>query len=365
VRASRWFGFIFVLAAACSSAELATSPRGASESNPPGASCTGEACDEDGARGAASPDGGVTIDPSSGVTIQVQPSDDGAALLAAIRGAQKSVHVTIYLLTNNAIIDALADLKRAGKDVKVVLNKTFPSNSPENQAAFDSLTAKGVPVAWASTSYQYTHAKTIVIDGEKVIIMTMNLTFSSARTNREYIATDTDPRDVADCEKLFAADFANEPIQVDSQLVVSPASANKQGRPRDQLRALIDSATSSLDIEVQTLSDSTLVDAIIRAKTRNVAVRLVIDGDVSDSTAQVAVINKLKAASVPLRSMSTPDVHAKAVVVDGKRVFVGSQNFTSNALQNNREVGVITDAVSEAVKVRNTIAADFEAATAL
>jgi cardiolipin synthase len=204
-----------------------------------------------------------------------------------------------------------------------------------------------------------------VIDGEKAIIMTMNLTFTSPTTNREYIATDTDPKDVSDLEALFAADVAGRAIQVDSHLVLSPSTANKQGRARDQLKSLIASATTSLDVEVQSLSDVGIVDAIRAAHTRGVAVRVVIDGDTSDSPAQLSAIAKLKADGVPLRSMKTPDVHAKAIVVDRARAFVGSQNFTGTGLFDNREVGVIVGDAAEATKVSTTIAGDFDAATAL
>lgn len=301
---------------------------------------------------------------STGVTIQVQPTDKGAALLAAIRGAKKSVHMTMYLLTNEDVIDALGELKQAGKDVRVVLNKTFPPKGGDNAAAYDALTTRGVPVQWAPSAYTFTHAKTIVIDSEKVVIMTMNLTYSSASTNREYIATDTDPQDVADAEKLFDADYNNKAVSLASKLVVSPRGTNTLDA-REHLTALINSATTSLDVEAQSLSDEGIVDAIIAAHQSKVAVRVVIDGDTSDSAAQLQTIAKLKQSGVPLRSLKSPDMHAKAIVVDEAKTFVGSQNMTGTALFQNREVGVMTDAKAEASKVRSVIAADFAKGTTL
>src|SRR5262245_57175466 len=127
---SRWLGVVLeTLAAArgaCSSAELKqlnlkpiqTPPEG-----DPGA-------DEDG--GVPQPDGGGrreqkahggSISTTRGVPIQVQPSDNSAALINAIRSAKTSVHMTMYLLTSDDAIDALGDQKAAGVDVKVVLNQ--------------------------------------------------------------------------------------------------------------------------------------------------------------------------------------------------------------------------------------------------
>lgn len=385
-----WYLALAALVAACSSAELSTAPAGAAppavapeaepedEDSPPAKKKTdakkpvagqdaGTAGDDDDGDPDAPPPEvkTVTLQMTSAVTVQVQPVDVGAAILAAIKGAKTSVHMTIYLLTDPKIITALGDLKAAGKDVQVVLNNNFPQNGGDNTDAYNDLKARGVDVSWASASYQYTHAKTIVIDGKKAIIMTMNLTPSSPKTNREYIATDSDPQDVADLEQVFAADKTGAPVALASKLVLSPAAANTNGSPRDMLRALIDSAQTSLDVEVQTLSDRTLVDGILAAHAAGKDVHVVIDGDVSDSNAQLTVIAKLKEKGVPLKSLKSPDLHAKVIVVDGARMFIGSQNFTMPALDNNREVGVLTDTAAEVTKVKTQIAADFAKGVAL
>jgi phosphatidylserine/phosphatidylglycerophosphate/cardiolipin synthase-like enzyme len=304
-------------------------------------------------------DGGV-IPKSTNVSIQVQPSDFGAQIEAAIRAATTSVHMTMYLLTDTSIIDALGDLKDAGKDVKVVLNKTFPPNGGDNSSAFAKLQQRGVSVVYAPAAYTFTHAKTVIIDGAKALIMTMNLTQTSAKENREYIATDSDPGDVADCEKLFAADFAGNSVNVNGKLVVSPQNATPVD-PRQRIKALIDSARTTLDVEVQSLSDDGLTDAIILAHKDKVAVRVVLSGSNENTPAQQESLDKMKAAGVPVKTVVTPYIHAKTVVVDGTTVFVGSQNFTSTALFQNREIGVVTDAPTEAAKVRDVIAKDFAA----
>lgn len=378
---SAWYLFgLAALVAACGSADLVQAPGGAAAG---GAIPTAGDDDDDASSSsgkskkktpAAPDDDDDDDDDSTGtpepkpvdlvmtrdVTIQVQPVDSGKAILDAIKSAESSVHMTMYLLTDTKIIDALGDRKDAGKEVKVVLNKTFPPNGGDNTSAFTKLSARGVDVVWASAQYSFTHAKTIVIDAKKAIVMTMNLTPSSPKTNREYIATDSDADDVATLEALFAADHRGETgVTVASKLVISPAAANSKGSPRDQLAALIGSAKKSLDVEVQSLSDRTLVDGILAQHAAGLDVHVVIDGDVSNTNAQLTVIDKLKRKGVPLRSLKSPDLHAKAIVVDGERLFVGSQNFTLPALDTNREVGILTDAAAEVAKVKTQIAGDF------
>jgi phosphatidylserine/phosphatidylglycerophosphate/cardiolipin synthase-like enzyme len=370
-RFSLGLGLVFSFSVACSSAGLTsaanTSSPGGDPENPTGDGTAdadgGTSPSGDG--GTASGRSSVDLETSTGVTIQVEPSDKGAALLAAISGAKKSVHMTMYLLTNDKIITALGNLKKAGKEVKVVLNKTFPPNGGDNQPAFDALTTAKVQVVWAPSSYDYTHAKTIVIDGSSAIIMTMNATETSPTTNREYIATDTDPDDVAQLEKVFAADFANQAVHLPSKLVISPTDANTLYSPREQIVGLIDSAKTSLDFEIQSLSDSGVVDAIVRAQKAGVAVRLVIDGETVNTDGQDAAIAKLKAGGVSVHAYKGLDIHAKAIVVDGTRTFVGSQNMTPTALDHNREVGVLTDSKTEAKKVSDVIAGDYAKAPAL
>ena len=248
--------------------------------------------------------------------------------------------------------------------MKVVLNKTFPPNGGDNASSFSKLQARGVPVVYASSAYTFTHVKSVVIDGNKVLLMTMNLTQTSAKDNREFIATDSDPADVSDCEKLFTADFAGAAVSVNGKLVVSPEAAQPVD-PRARIKALIDSAKTSLDVEVQSLSDTVLTDAIIRAHQAKVQVRVVLSGEPGQTPNELAMIAKLKQAGVPLKGVLTPYIHAKTVVVDGAKVFVGSQNFTPTALTQNREVGVVTDAAAEAKKVQDVIAKDFLAGAAL
>jgi phosphatidylserine/phosphatidylglycerophosphate/cardiolipin synthase-like enzyme len=187
----------------------------------------------------------------------------------------------------------------------------------------------------------------------------MNLTYTSASSNREYIATDTDPIDVADAEKIFDADFKNQNVYLpNTRLVLSPDTASAVDA-QTRLINLVASAKSSLDVEVQSLSDYKLVDAIVKAHEANVAVRVVLDGDTLSGTAQEKAVSDLKSAGVPVKVVSSPDIHAKAIVVDSARAFVGSQNMTPTGLFANREMGIITNATAEVAKVKKAIGDDF------
>jgi phosphatidylserine/phosphatidylglycerophosphate/cardiolipin synthase-like enzyme len=310
--------------------------------------------------GGGSGGGDLALPPtaSAGIRIIVEPGDKGQSLVAAIAGATTSIHMTMYLMTNTAVLKALIARKDAQHDIKVVLNQTFPDSGTSNQAQFDQLAAAGISVVWAAPAFTYTHEKCLIIDGKQAWIMTMNATQSALTGNREYLAVDTNADDVAEAEAIFAADFAGQSIVPSGPLVVSPVNS------RDRLVALVQSATATLDLEVEELSDGAVIDALVARRDAGVAVRVVLP-DSTRSPAQANAVTTLGQHGVRLVTVTAPYIHAKAIVADGTVAFIGSENLTSNSLQNNRELGVIFAAPAEVKKVAGTIAADFAAGTAL
>ena len=69
----------------------------------------------------------------------------------------------------------------------------------------------------------------------------------------------------------------------------------------------------------------------------------------TDSASFDSLVQQLKAASVQVVSVGTPYIHAKAIVADGARASVGSENFSTGSLQYNREPGLITTNAASAL----------------
>jgi phosphatidylserine/phosphatidylglycerophosphate/cardiolipin synthase-like enzyme len=355
--------------AACSSADLKSTGGSGQTDGGGGSGSDGATGAKDGAvaepdAGTLAAEGGV-IGLTGNVSIIVEPSDNGAALLAAVKGAKKSVHVTMYLLTDNGMESALFDQKTAGHDVQVLLNTNFPSGQGNgNLPAYNYLTKNGVPVKWAPTAFTFTHAKTIIIDGTDAWIMTMNATFSSPTSNREFLVVDHDSADVADAEKIFAADWVNQQLTLVTKLVVSPQTGSTVDA-RTRMLAIINGATQTLDVAGEELSDTGIVNAMIAKHKAGVPVRAVLSGTGTPSPYQQTAVANLKAAGIAVKSLSKPDMHAKTIIADDVRAYVGSQNFTSTSLNQNRELGVLVSNATEVGKIATTFDKDFAAGTAL
>ena len=299
--------------------------------------------------------------PTSSVSIIVEPNGNHANELAtAINGATTSVYMTMYQIDATNIVNALVGRAQAGLDVQAVLDSSSISKS-FNTSAYNTLKNAGVNVVWSSTAFTYTHEKTVMIDGATAWIMTMNCNTSSPNANREYLAIDTDATHVAEAIAVFKADHAGMSITPTGPLVVAPTNA------RPDLVALIDTSMTTLDVEGEEFSDTYstgVVNAVARAATRGVLVHVVIANDTPDATS----INRVKNAgghvvvTGPTSGNGTstnPYIHAKAIVVDGKTAFVGSENFSAGSLAYNRELGVIFAAASEVTKVKTAIDTDF------
>jgi len=303
---------------------------------------------------AGPPDLGLGFPTSSAVTIIVEPSDKGAALVSAINGAKTSIDMSMYLLSSSDVIGAL---KARAKTipVRVVLNAQFPPGTTPanpNTYVYTELRNAGVSVHWALPQFTFTHAKYLILDKTTAWIMTMNTTQSSPTSNREYLAVDSEPADLAELQTLFDGDFNNAPVAAVGPLVVSPDNS------RDRLVQLMSSAQQTMDVEVESLSDTALVGAMLERKAAGVVVRAVIEKGPLTNAQQIA-LDQLTQAGVPVVNLGTRlECHAKSIVVDNRVAYVGSQNFTSVSLAQNREIGIVT--TSGVKTIADTIAADFK-----
>jgi phosphatidylserine/phosphatidylglycerophosphate/cardiolipin synthase-like enzyme len=294
-------------------------------------------------------------------TLLVEPDDGEAPVLAFIRGAQRALAIEMYLLTEGDAIQALIDAHTNGRVVQVILEPHPFGADGANQPAYDRLAAAGVDLAWASARFALTHAKLIVADGKRALVMSLNLTHAGLTTNREYAIADSDPIDVGDAVAIFAADRAGLPAPApsrDGHLLASPANA------RVRLGDLIAGARRALAIEIEELSDPATVNAIVAAAARGVAVTVVLPG-AERSAGTEAAAGRLAAAGASVRASSTLTIHAKAIVADGARLYVGSVNLTPASLDQNREFGLRLDDPGLATRVAATIAADWARAAEL
>jgi cardiolipin synthase len=291
----------------------------------------------------------------SALSLLVMPDMGVTPLLKAIQGAKHSINLEVYMMTNHdesaQIVQALAARAKAGVKVQVILearpfippsgdNCAPPKENP-NLDAIRVLEAGGVKVQFGNPRFRFTHEKSMVIDGSTAYIMTMNLTNSAFNSNRDFAVVDHNSADVAEVNHIFDADWNAAPYAPKNpNLVVSPDNS------RGKLLALVDSATKTLIIESEFISDKEFADHLKSRVAAGVDITAMlsfqepnacIPGDINaDTTKLLTDIGITKFVfSQKVR------MHAKMIVADGQRAYVGSENMTANSLDNNRELGIL------------------------
>jgi phosphatidylserine/phosphatidylglycerophosphate/cardiolipin synthase-like enzyme len=303
----------------------------------------------------ATPTTTAAVAPAAGaLSLIIEPDDGYGPIDTLLASPKRNVELTMYELRDPKAEEILAADARRGVAVRVLLDRDYVGNY--NDAAFSYLHEHGVQVRWASTRVEITHEKSFVIDRAKAVIMTGNLTSEYYATTRDFAVVDTDTADVSAIEQTFDLDWADEqgtpPAGAD--LVWSPGS-------EQALVSLIDSARKTLFVENEEMSASEIVTALEDAAHRGVRVEVVM----TRSTEWDDAFNALARAGVEVHTYNPSAslyIHAKVIDADGTRVFIGSENFSVESMQYNRELGLITSEPSIVSAVQSTIASDYDGA---
>jgi cardiolipin synthase A/B len=263
----------------------------------------------------------------------------------------------MYELADKTAEHDLAAAEHRGVKVRVILDRKETST---DDAAYRYLREHHVGVVWSSSSFTYTHQKTLETDGSTAIIMTANLTSEYYRTSRDFLVIDRDKADIKAIEKVFSADYAHRHITPGDgrDLVWSPTDSQRQ------LLGLINHARHSLRVYSEEMGDTTMEDALIRAAKRGVSVRVCgenLSGEYDSAYA------KLAKAGIKISYYSSEDgfyIHGKVIEADygtsRAAMFIGSENFSSTSLNQNRELGLIISTRSILASIAHSFASDFK-----
>jgi PLD-like domain/Putative Ig domain len=297
---------------------------------------------------------------ASSLSLLILPDQGENAIYNFVNSATSSVNMTIYELKDTTLVNDLVAREKAGVKVRVVMDQAHQSY---DSAAYSALTAAGVGVVWSSPSFTYTHQKTITVDNKESYISTGNFDTTYYATSRDYGVFDTDAADVAAITAVFNADYAHSAITPSdgTDLVWSPTDS------QTQLLALINGASKSLDVEQEEFSDTALINALVSALNRGVAVRVVLE-DPSSYSSEVSEVENAGGQVTGYSSSTGFYIHAKTIIADygtsSAKAFMGSENFSSNSLNNNRELGLITTDSGVVSGLESTFNGDFTGSAA-
>lgn len=293
------------------------------------------------------------------------PQSGATPIVQALQGARRSVDLSVYVCTQPEVEAALTAAARRGVTVRVMLEPKAVGMADAYANAQKALSAPGLTLKPTPPQFDAAqdvdHAKFMIIDGQKLLFGTGNLTGSGLggdgkQTHRDFWVEDTRPQSVSEAESLFNADWNREPsnaTQPFAHLVVSPNNA------RDSLTKLITGAHTRLYVYNQEFLDPSIISLLIAAKKRKVDVRVLAAYAMpGEADKNQPALQQFTAAGIPAKELARYYVHAKVIIADDQ-AFVGSQNFSKAALQSNRELGGIFDAPEFVQQLVQTFQGDF------
>lgn len=303
---------------------------------------------------------------ANGLSVIVEPDDKVTPLVDAITGAQKSVWLEMYLLTNKSITNALEEDANRGLDVRVML-EPHPAGvgSSEPKEMIDKLNAAGVKAQFSDPDYTLTHEKGMIIDNTTAYIMTTNFSNAALGTgsgllNREYDVVDKNQQDVQTIAAIFQADWNHSTASFnDPNLVVSPVNS------RNDFATLIGSAKQTLLIEAEEMNDNAIEQDIVNAEKNGVRVEIILPAPSGSSDSNQDGIDTIKQGGVQVREDHHLYMHAKIIVVDSHEAFVGSENISTQSLDDNRELGILISDNSVLNTLQQTFQKDWRQSTSV
>ena len=136
----------------------------------------------------------------------VLPDDTAKPILDAVNGANKFLNIRMFLFTDPTLLQAVIAAKKRGARVRVMLNPARRSGESENEEARKKLTDAGIEVRDGNPSFDLTHQKSMVVDGEIGFVESLNWEPKDLTMTRDYAVVTTHGQDVAEMEACFDAE---------------------------------------------------------------------------------------------------------------------------------------------------------------
>ena len=294
-------------------------------------------------------------------TLYTFPDATFAPVYGFMNSATKTLDVTMYELVDTTAQQDLAALARKGVKVRVILDQNLEKS--KNQTAFTFLNANQVTCVWANPKYAATHQKTITVDGKRSLILSANLTSRYYSTGRDFAFLDVDPKDVAEVERIFTADFSAAAATPGpgSTLIWSPNLAQAA------LLKLITGAKKTLLVENEEMADPNITNALANRARSGVRVTVIMT---NQRNAYAAAFDQLTAAGAKVYTYAFTAplyIHAKVILADvgtaTQKGYMGSINFSPASETRNRELGSSLANPSILSALATTLSKDARGAT--
>jgi len=321
------------------------------------------------------------------VTCYTSPDSSYDVTIDALENADEEIDICIYAISNTFLLNALVDKMKENPDItiNVIVSYRHASGFETSYTrgalyylsqAADNNGATNVNLFESSNTYDFTHAKYIIIDQEVVLVQSANwaktgIPKDPSYGNREWgvmiknndvvnyflqvfnndMGIATPYFEDADHEKSFSENVSSSSYSksfsskkftgsMTVQTIVSPDN------DVSAIKTLLQSATNTIYVQQAYIktewkgSSDEFLDELEDAVDRGVTVKVIIDKQPSGA-ADSADHMKSKGIEIAYSSSVFEYCHNKGVIVDNSIVLISSINWSYEAANENREAGVI------------------------
>ncbi len=351
------------------------------------------------------------------ITAFSSPDNSYEVLAGAIDSANYSILLNVYEFTSYPLSNHIISAADRGVNITMLLEGGPVGGLPEEEISLcQRMHSAGIDIRFMvndyankiNDRYRFDHAKYMVIDGSRLVIMSENMGsdgFSPAHTGNRgwglvidspelagYFAqvfendSASDMRDIAHIEDMpfYSSDIGFYPHQPVTSPIIEPmaysgnASVTAVLSPdtslsEDTVLGMIKSARKSVYVEQFYIyrhwgsrytgsvsqDPNPYLEAVIDAARRGCEVRVILDNtwynidpnSSVDNDDTVEYVNSLaEEGGLNMKAKIISDchnfthLHNKGVIVDNRSVLVSSINWNENSVKENREAGVIVKA---------------------
>ena len=250
------------------------------------------------------------------------PEDGVVPVVAGIRSAKKSLDMPIFRLDHIEIDKAIKSAVKRGVVVRTLIAHTNGSGGKGLRKLELRLLATGATVSRTADDLVRYHNKFMVVDGRMLFVMGFNYTHIDIDKSRSFGVVTTNRRVVNEAIRLFEADFNRHPYEPSlKSFLVSPENSRKE------LAALLRGAKKQLLIYDVHITDNAMIRILKERAKAGVEIRM---------------MGRLEKKDLDVDIEKFPGrLHARIIIQDGRRAFLGSQSLRRLELDGRREVGVI------------------------
>jgi len=254
-------------------------------------------------------------------------------IVELINNAENEIFLEVYMLTEKRIQESLIKAHNRWIELKIILEKDPYMAYSINDKAYNKLEKAWIDIIWSSkNNYSFNHSKILIID-DLSIISTGNFSYSTFTKNRDFFIFTEDLNTKNKLKENFYNDYNSTKINIfDNNLIFSPNSS------RIKFEKLFDEAERNIKMYFQYLKDDELVNKLINIKKeKNISIEIIIPNTATEDENTI----KLKNAWINILVLPKYKMHAKAILVDEKYLFIWSINFSTYSIDRNREIWIL------------------------